>query len=192
MKTVIPAVLFAALSLLAIPAQADSQQADTVHVAGSASWAFSYVGNAYDYTGNPETGPITQTFNVSFNYNTVSEMISDVAVSSWGPMGLFSSDYTPPTGGNSPIFGFSDTLGDGIQIADFYGIPAIPFPEIGSQLQIVVDYCEICNTRGSYIGEGGTVVVTPEPSTSLMLALGLLALCFISSRSRSVRFHISA
>jgi hypothetical protein len=192
MKTVIPVIIFAALSLLGIPAQADSQQGDTVHVAGSANWSFSSTAGGYDYTGNPETGPITEIFDVAFNYNTVSERISDVTVSSSGPMGLFSSDYIPPTGDNTPIFDFVDTLGDHMQIAYFYGVPTIPFPEIGSQLQIVLDYCEICSTHGSYIGEGGTVEVTPEPSTSLLLAVGLLTLCLISSRSRSARFHTTA
>lgn len=115
-------------------------------------------------------------------------------VSSSGPMGLFSF-VSIGGGAGSPILGFTDSFGDGIQIGDLYiGNPNLPFPAIGSQLQIVLDSCAICSSYGLYVGEGGVVQVSqvtqaPEPSIFLMLALALPAVFFVRARSRAAAWN---
>jgi hypothetical protein len=153
-------------------------KADNVEVAGTANWVFSSDPVGLVYSGG---GQIVQTFSLSFDYNTVSQIPSDISVSSSGPMGSFWYEpnfYTP--GG---FFNFTDSRGDGIQVGNLYiGNPLLPFPELGSQLQIVLDFCASCDSHGEYVGQGGTVQVTPEPSTLLMLVPTLLALFFVGLR----------
>jgi hypothetical protein len=165
----------AAFALFGVSARADS--GNEVLVQGSASWGPSFG------VLPPNT---TETFNVSFDFNTVSGAISNMDIGSSGPMGTFS--FVSNFGGiTSPILDFSDSLGDGIQIGNFaFGNPNLPFPEIGSQLQIVLDFCEICSPPGLFVGQGGIVQVSevPEPSIFLMLAFALPAVCFIGPRFR--------
>jgi hypothetical protein len=119
-----------------------------------------------------------------FDFNTLTTAITDLDITSSGPMGQFS--FVSNFGSvSSPILDFNDPLGDGIQIGNFsFGNPNAPFSEIGSQLQIVLDFCAICSSYGVYVGQGGVVQVSqaPEPPVFLTLALTLLVLCAFSSR----------
>ena len=147
-------------------------RADNIEAAGSATW-----GSGFGFT---------ETFNVSFDYNTVSQSISDVSVSSSGPMGPFSlTSYSPSS---IPAMNFQDALGDLVQIGPYYIDNSLsdPFPNVGSELSIVLSGCNVCGSHGLYVGEGGvaTVVGTPEPSTFVMLVPMLIAFFVVTSRSR--------
>ena len=52
------------------------------------------------------------------------------------------------------------------------GNPNLPFPDLGSQLQIVIDFCAVCSQPGVFVGQAevtGDVTTAPEPSTSSCL-----------------------